>query len=456
MPESLYEMAKRQFLAAADVLNLPQWMRDRFAEPERVLTVTFPVEMDDGTIRVFKGHRVEHSTVRGPAKGGIRFHNRVNLDEVKSLAAWMTWKCAVVGIPYGGGKGGVEFPPDLHPDPNKTNLPEGQRAITWREKEKISRSYFAAITPIVSTYKDIPAPDVYTTPQDMAWMMDVHSFIKQQNEPGVITGKPLEVGGSQVREVATALGLFYTVQEAAKYKKVEIANSTSAVQGYGNAGWYAAKFLYDAGSKVVAVSDSRGAIYNPNGLDVYKVLEHKKKTGSVINYPEAETIPGDEGNQKVLELEVDILVPAALELVITEKNAPNVKAKIVAEAANGPTTPEADKILHENGVFVIPDILANAGGVTVSYLEWVQALQRLWWDYEDVDRMLKKIITKAFWDTVERYEKYNIDPRTAAMVLAVERVKKAIELRGIFPGGFLGIPEKREEEMKKIKENYMF
>ncbi|MEO0146171.1 MAG: Glu/Leu/Phe/Val dehydrogenase [candidate division WOR-3 bacterium] len=452
MPEeSLYQMAQRQFMEAAKIMDLPQWIRDKFAEPERQLTVTFPVEMDDGTIRIFKGHRVEHTTIPGPAKGGIRFHNRVDLDEVKSLAAWMTWKCGVVGIPYGGGKGGVEFPQDLHPDPGKKDL-KGQRAITWREKEKIARAYFAAITPLVGVDKDIPAPDVYTTPQDMAWMMDVHSFIKGYPEPGVITGKPLEIGGSQVREVATALGMFYTIEEAAKYRKITLASSTSAVQGYGNAGWFAAKFLYDAGSKVIAVSDSKGGILNKKGLDVYKVKEHKDNTGSVVGFPGADSIT----NEEILELEVDILAPSALERVITEENAPKIKAKIIAEAANGPTTPEADKILHDKGVFVIPDILANAGGVTVSYLEWVQARFRYWWKYEEVDRMLSDIIRKAFWDTVEKYERYKVDPRTAAMILSIGRVVKALELRGIFPGGFLGIPSKREEEMKMFKERHMF
>jgi len=449
--ESLYQMAQRQFFKAVEVLNLPQWIRDKFAEPERQLTVNFPVEMDDGTIRIFRGHRVEHTTIPGPAKGGIRFHNRVDLDEVKSLAAWMTWKCSVVGIPYGGGKGGVEFPPDLHPDPRE-KPGKGQRSVTYREKEKIARAYFAAITPMVGVDKDIPAPDVYTTPQDMVWMMDTHSFIMGYPEPGVITGKPLEIGGSQVRGVATSLGLFYVLEEAAKYRKLSIASSTSAVQGFGNVGWFTAKFLHDAGSRVIAVSDVHGGIMNKKGLDVQKVKEHMNKTGTVSDYPDADRIT----NEELLELEVDILAPCAIERVITEKNAPKIKAKLIPEGANGPTTIEADKILHENGVFVIPDILANSGGVTVSYLEWVQARFRYWWKYEEVDKMLSEIIRKAFWDTVEKYEKHKVDPRTAALVLSVGRVVKALELRGIFPGGFLGIPSKREEEMKMFKERHVF
>jgi glutamate dehydrogenase/leucine dehydrogenase len=449
--ESLYQMAQRQFFKAVDVLNLPQWIRDKFAEPERVITVTFPVEMDDGSIRIFKGHRAEHTTVTGPAKGGIRFHNQVNLDEVKSLAAWMTWKCNVVGIPYGGGKGGVEFPPDLHPDPRE-KPGKGQRSVTYREKEKICRAFFAAINPLIGVDKDIPAPDVYTTPQDMVWMMDTHSFIKGYPEPGVITGKPLEMGGSQVREVSTSLGLFYTLEEAAKYRNLSIASSVSAVQGFGNVGSYTAKFLSDAGSKVIAVSDVHGGILNKKGLDIQKVKEHMMKTGTVSDYPDADKI----SNEELLELDVDILAPCAIERVITEKNAPKIKAKIIAEGANGPTTPEADEILHDKGVFVIPDILANAGGVTVSYLEWVQARFRYWWKYEEVDRMLSDIMRRSFWDTVEKYEKYKVDPRTAAMILSVGRVVKALELRGIFPGGFLGIPSKREEEMKMFKERHVF
>jgi glutamate dehydrogenase/leucine dehydrogenase len=409
-----HEMALENFDKAAAALDLDPNMGCRLKYPERELTVHFPVKMRDGSVRVFEGFRVQHSTARGPAKGGIRFHPDTNLDEVRALATWMTWKCAVVGIPYGGGKGGVTCNP---------------KELDKHELEGLTRRFTSEISIIIGPEKDIPAPDVYTTPQTMAWIMDTYSMTKGYCVPGIVTGKPLELGGSLGRNEATARGTIYTVEEACRKLGINIAKSTSVVQGFGNAGAIAAGFLQELNSKVIAVSDSRGGIINRDGLDIPKVVEYKAKTGSVVGYPGADSISNDD----LLQLDCDILIPAALENVITKDNANKVKAKIIGEAANGPTTPKADEILHSNGVFVIPDILANAGGVTVSYFEWVQNVQHLFWNEDDVNERLKTIMVKSFNDVVKMSKDKGVHMRLAANMLAISRVAKALELRGIYP-----------------------
>ncbi len=415
-----WENALKQLDKAAKAMNLNPGYHQILATPKRVLEIQLPIKMDDGTIKVFTGWRVQHNDARGPCKGGIRYHPNTDLDEVKALAMWMTWKTAVVDIPYGGAKGGIRV------DPHK---------LSPGELERLSRRYIYAISPIVGINKDIPAPDVYTNPQIMAWMMDTYSALVGYNEPGVITGKPLEVGGSEGREEATARGLQYVTEEAVRVLGIDPTRATAAVQGYGNAGYFSAKFMKELGMKVVAVSDSKGAIYNPDGLDPEAVLEHKKKTGSVKNFPGAQNLNPDpiKANQELLELDVDVLIPAAIENVITKENADNIEAKLVVEAANGPTTPEADDILHERGIIVVPDILANAGGVTVSYFEWIQARTREWWTVDTVRNKLRAIMSKSFRDVYNIRNEMNVDMRTAALILAIKRVVRALEIRGIWP-----------------------
>jgi len=410
-----FEMALRNFEESADVIDLPENLRARMRYPERELTVNFPVKMRDGRIQVFRGYRVQHNTARGPAKGGIRYHPDVTIDEVRALASWMTWKCAVVGIPFGGGKGGVACNP---------------KEMDMNELENLTRRYATEISILIGPERDIPAPDVYTNPQVMAWIMDTYSMAKGYSIPGVVTGKPLSIGGSRGRGEATARGVVYVVQEAADYLKMGLSKATVAVQGFGNAGSIASRLLYeDTGAKVVAVSDSRGGIYNSNGLDIPKVIEYKAKTGSVIEFPESEPI----SNADLLTLDVDVLIPAALENVITEANAAKVRAKVVAEAANGPTTPKADVILQSNGVFLLPDILANAGGVTVSYFEWVQDNYSFFWKEKDVNERLREVMVGAFKSVLAASKEYNVTMRRAAYVVAVGRVAEAISVRGIFP-----------------------
>ncbi len=371
--------------------------------------------MDDGSIKVFQGYRVQHNNARGPFKGGIRYHPNVTIDEVRALAMWMSWKTAVVDLPYGGAKGGIAV--------NPKELSEG-------EIERLTRRYTVAIAPIIGPYIDIPAPDVYTGPQHMAWILDTYSQLVGRFEPAIVTGKPVELGGSLGRKQATGRGTAIAAVEAAKALNIPIKNATVAVQGYGNVGFYAAAVINELyGAKVVAVSDSKGGIYNSDGLNPQKVLEHKKKTGSVVGFPGAREIT----NEELLTLNVDILIPAALEGVITEKNANEVKAKVVAEGANGPTTPEADKILFEKGILVVPDILANAGGVTVSYFEWVQNLMRVQWTEEEVNMKLHDKIVKAFNEVYKIHKEKNVDMRTAAMMLAVQRVADAVKKRGLWP-----------------------
>ncbi len=404
-----FSIAQEQFLKAAELMNLKEETKEYLLEPKRIIQVRFPVKMDDGSVRIFKGFRVQHNDARGPSKGGIRFHPNVSLSEVKALATWMTWKCAVAGIPYGGGKGGVIVNP---------------KELSQSELERLSRAYIKAIAKFVGPNIDVPAPDVYTNPQVMAWMLDEYEKMLGKHAPNLITGKPIELGGSLGRGLATSQGGFYVIQEMEKTlnKKFE----TFAIQGLGNVGGGLAKLLFDAGYKVVALSDSKGAIYSKDGLNVDAVFEHKKKTGSVVGFEGAESISNDE----LLELDVDVLVPAALEGQIRADNVDRIKADYIVELANGPTTPEADKKLYENGKFLVPDILANSGGVTVSYLEWVQNNYKFYWSEEEVNKRLKEIITGAFREVYKIHEEKKVDMRTAAYILAIGRVAKAQELRG--------------------------
>ena len=409
-----FEIAVKQLERAAQYMDISDEALEFLKRPQRILEVSIPVEMDDGSVKVFTGFRVQYNWARGPTKGGIRWHPDETLSTVKALAAWMTWKCAVVDIPYGGGKGGVICNP---------------KEMSDREKERLARGYIRAIYDIISPYTDIPAPDVYTNPQIMAWMMDEYEMLARRKTPafGIITGKPPSVGGIVARMDATARGASFAVREAAKALGMDLKGKTIAIQGYGNAGYYMAKIMTeDYGMKVVAVSDSKGGIYNPDGLNADEVLAWKKKTGSVKDFPGATNIT----NEELLELDVDVLAPAAIEEVITKKNADNIKAKIVAELANGPTTPEADEILHEKGILVIPDFLCNAGGVTVSYFEWVQNINGFYWTVEETRKRLDDKMTKAFWDVYNTHKEKNIPMRDAAYVVAVSRVYQAMKDRG--------------------------
>jgi glutamate dehydrogenase (NAD(P)+) len=407
-----FEIAQTQLNTAAKMLHLEPGIHAIIREPMRELHVSIPVRMDDGHTEVFKGFRVQHNNARGPCKGGIRFHPDETIDTVRALAAWMTWKCAVVDIPFGGGKGGVICNP---------------KAMSNCELERLSRGYIDAVWEFIGPDRDIPAPDVYTNLQIMAWMMDEYSKLKGCNSPGVITGKPIALGGSLGRGDATARGALYTIVEAAKHLNIDLHEATVVIQGYGNAGSNIAILMNDiVGAKIVAVSDSKGGIYSKQGLNPRKVLEHKMETDSVINFPQAENISNDE----LLELGVDILCPAALENTITHKNAAKIKAKIVAELANGPTTPQADEILYNNGVFVIPDFLCNAGGVTVSYFEWVQNASNYYWEEEEIHQKLNTKMSKAFRTVLSESLERKLNMRVAAYLVAVARVAEAMRLRG--------------------------
>jgi glutamate dehydrogenase (NAD(P)+) len=407
-----FAIAQRQFDTAATILNLDPRLRAVLREPVRELHVSLPIRMDDGDVKVFKGFRVQYNDARGPSKGGIRFHPDETIDTVRALAAWMTWKTAVMDLPLGGGKGGVICNPKL---------------LSERELERLSRSYIDAIAWIMGPERDIPAPDVYTTPRIMGWMMDEYSKLSGHTTPGAITGKPLSVWGSLGRDDATARGTWYTVREAAKVLGIDLSKARVAIQGFGNAGTFAATLGRDLfGCQLVAVSDSQGGVYNPNGLHYDGVSEHKASTGSVVGFPGGEPI----SNADILEADAEILIPAALENQITLENAPKIKARIVAEAANGPTTPEADAVLHERGVFVIPDFLCNAGGVTVSYFEWVQNQRGMPWELEDVHRRLDRKMTRAFGEVLASSRQHNVDMRTGAYCVAVARVAEATRARG--------------------------
>jgi glutamate dehydrogenase (NAD(P)+) len=409
-----WHVAQQQFDLAADRLNLDPGLRRVLREPRRELTVHFPVKMDDGQVRVFTGFRVQHNLGRGPAKGGIRYHQDVDLDEVKALAMWMTWKCAVVAIPYGGGKGGVIVDP---------------KELSMKELEALTRRFTTEIEVLIGPERDIPAPDVNTNAQVMAWMMDTYSMHQGYTVPGVVTGKPISLGGSEGRNEATARGTIYCIIEAAEHLGLPLAGARVVVQGFGNAGSIAARLIAAEGATVIAVSDSVGAVHNPDGLDVDRVIAWKGEHGTVRGFPGAREVT----NEELLELECEILIPAALENQITARNAPKIKARIVAEAANGPTTPEADTILYERGIFLIPDILCNAGGVTVSYFEWVQDLNRDHWSEEIVNAKLKEIMVKAFHEVLETDLREEGNMRLAAYLVAVRRVAEATAMRGLYP-----------------------
>lgn len=409
-----YEAAMQNFDLAANMLNLDPDVQAIIKYPERILHVSLPVRLDDGHVHRFEGYRVQHSTARGPAKGGIRFHPNVTLDEVKALATWMTWKCAVVNIPFGGGKGGVTC--------NPKDMSQG-------ELERMTRRYAASILPLIGPEQDIPAPDVYTNSQTMAWIMDTYSMTKGYPIPGVVTGKPLPLGGSLGRNEATGRGVYYTTLSAAEHLKIPIKGARVVVQGFGNAGSIAAQLLHGAEACVIAVSDSRGCIFNKKGLDVPKLIAYKEKTGQVLGFPGAEEIRPDE----LLALECEVLIPAALENAIDGDNARMVKAKIVGEAANGPVTPEGDTVLEDKGIFLIPDILCNAGGVTVSYFEWVQDEQHLFWEAADVYNRLERVMKTSFNEVLNIRLERKVSMRVAANMLGVGRVAEAVKLRGLYP-----------------------
>ena len=412
--KNAYDAAMENFDLAADALELDDDVRSMIKYPERVLTVVLPVRMDNGKIHCFEGFRVQHSTARGPAKGGIRYHPNVTVYEVKALATWMTWKCAVVNIPFGGGKGGVTCNP---------------KEMSQLEIERLTRRYTSAILPLIGPAQDIPAPDVYTNSQVMAWIMDTYSMTKGYPIPGVVTGKPIALGGSLGRNEATGRGVFNTIELACEHLRIPIKGAKVVVQGFGNAGSVAAHLLDSNQAYVVAVSDSRGCVYNRDGLDIPKLMLHKERTGSVIGFPASESITPEQ----LLSSECDILVPAALENVVHGENAPSIHAKIIAEAANGPLTPEADRILEAKGVFIIPDILCNAGGVTVSYFEWVQDEQHLFWEAQDVYNRLERVMKTSFNDVLKIHLVRKVGMRTAANMLGISRVAEATTLRGLYP-----------------------
>jgi glutamate dehydrogenase/leucine dehydrogenase len=409
-----YDVALENFDSAADAMDLSGDIREMIKYPERILTVTVPVRMDNGRIHRFEGFRVQHSMVRGPAKGGIRYHPQVTLDEVKALATWMTWKCAVVNIPFGGAKGGITCDPK-HMSPG--------------ELERMTRRYTSAILPLIGPERDIPAPDVYTNSQTMAWIMDTYSMTKGYPIPGVVTGKPISLGGSLGRNEATGRGVFNTIECACEHLRMPLKGARVAVQGFGNAGSIAAQLLHSAGAKVIAVSDSAGCVYNKNGLNIPELIHMKALCGHVEGFPESEPIIPAE----LLALDCDILVPAALENTVREDNAATLRVKIVAEAANGPLTPAADRILQDKGVFIIPDILCNAGGVTVSYFEWVQDEQHLFWEAQDVYNRLERVMKTSFRDVVKIHTERKVPMRIAANMLGIGRVAEAVQLRAIYP-----------------------
>jgi len=412
----IYENAQKQFLKAAEIMNLDSNVGNFLLWPQRILEVHFPVVMDDGRVEMFEGYRVHHNTAKGPAKGGIRYHPDTNLDEVASLAFWMTWKCAVLNLPYGGAKGGVKV------DVSK---------LSERELERLSRRFFSEIQMMVGPQKDIPAPDVNTNAKIMAWYMDTYSMNVGYTSLGVVTGKPIDLGGSEGRPEATGRGVSITTNEACKVIGKDITKARIAIQGFGNVGSYTAKILNEEfGAKIVAISDISGGIYNENGFDVNELIAYRDSNKGVIaGYPKGTPIT----NEELLELDVDILIPAALENAITEKNADKIKAKVIIEAANGPTTPAAEEMLLKKGVLIVPDILANAGGVTVSYFEWVQDLQTFFWDIDDIRKKLTKMMVNAFAEVYKTKEKYNTDMRTAAYIVAISRVANAVKERGYYP-----------------------
>ena len=412
--DSIFGAMLQEFDIAARILNLEPGIWKILTAPKRQIIVSCPIQMDNGEIEVFTGYRVQYNITLGPAKGGIRYHPGVTLDEVKALAAWMTWKTAVVNVPFGGAKGGIICDP---------------KRMSKSELERMTRRFASEILPIIGPDQDIPAPDVYTDSQTMAWIMDTYSMMVGHTVPGVVTGKPISIGGSLGRAEATAQGLVYVVEEACKVKKISLRGATVAIQGFGNAGATAARLLADKKAKIIALSDTRGGVTNSRGIDPIKAIRYKERSGTVVGMPGASRVSNDD----LLTMKCDILVPAALENVITLQNAEAVKARIVAEAANGPTTPHADEILARRGITVLPDILANAGGVTVSYFEWVQNQEGLLWDSDEVNVRLQRIMSRAFHDMLEAMRKHHVPPRAAAMSVAVGRVAEATLVRGLFP-----------------------
>ena len=408
------EVAQEQFNQAAERLRLDPGIAAILREPERELIVHFPVKMDDGSTKVFDGYRVQHSTARGPAKGGIRFHPAVNRDEVTALAMWMTWKCAVVGLPFGGAKGGVTCDP---------------KTMSIHELERLTRRFTSEISIILGPEKDIPAPDVNTSAKTMAWMMDTYSMNVGHAVPAVVTGKPISIGGSLGRNAATGRGVAFVAREAADHLGFDLARSSAAIQGFGNVGTWTARILRNMGCRIVAVSDSVGGIYQPDGIDIDRAIRYKHENGSLKGMRDVDQVTGEE----LLELPCNILVPAAIENQITRHNADQVKARLVVEGANGPTTPEADRILDGRGIVLVPDIVANAGGVTVSYFEWVQDIQYFFWSEEDINQKLEKIMVKSFDDVFHYAEAQKVPMRLAANMLAISRVAEALADRGIFP-----------------------
>ncbi len=409
-----FMMAQQQFDTIAERMRLDDGMRQILRSPARELTINFPVIMDDGSTQVFTGYRVQHNVVRGPAKGGIRYSPYVTLNEVRALAMWMTWKCAVVNLPFGGAKGGVCC---------------DTKALSWQEIERLTRRYTTEISILIGPTSDIPAPDMYTDARVMAWIMDTYSMHKGYSVPGVVTGKPLSVGGSHGRQEATGRGCVFTIINAAKHLGLDLADATVVVQGFGNAGSVVARLLEEAGCRLIAVSDSKGGVHNPRGLHASEILACKRDSGSVSDFQAGERLTNDE----LLKLPCDILVPAALENQITERNAPMVQAKLIAEAANGPITPAADTILEDRGILIIPDILANAGGVTVSYFEWVQNLQEFRWKEAQVNQQLQEVMDDSFAQVLALAEREHISLRLAAYMLGVGRVVQATTDRGIYP-----------------------
>src|ERR1700693_2133843 len=409
-----FRIAQIQFDMAAEFLKLDSGLRQILRTPKRVLEVSLPTKMDNGQVKVFTGYRVQHNVSRGPGKGGIRFHPNVTLDEVKALAAWMTWKTATVNVPFGGAKGGVICDP---------------KRMSKSELERMTRRYASEILPIIGPSQDIPAPDVYTDAQTLAWIMDTYAMTVGHSAHGVVTGKPVSIGGSEGRLEATARGLVYVVEEACKLKKISLRGATVAIQGFGNAAATAARLFAEKKAKIIALSDTRGGVTNSRGIDPIKAIRYKERSGTVVGMPGASRISNDD----LLTMKCDILVPSALENVITLNNAEAVKARIVAEAANGPTTPHADEILARKGITMIPDILANAGGVTVSYFEWVQDLQSFFWSESEVNAKLEMVMRRAFHEVHEMARKHRTHMRTGAYVLAVGRVADATLVRGLFP-----------------------
>ncbi len=410
-----YETAMTQYQRAVHYLDLNDDLIEYMRYPRREFTVNFPVRRDDGTLEMFTGYRVHHSTVLGPSKGGIRYSLRVDLDEVRALAMWMTWKCALMSLPYGGAKGGVIVDP---------------KSMSLDEIERLTRRYASELIPIISPQADIPAPDMGTTPQIMAWIMDTYSMTAGYSVPAIVTGKPIGVGGSEGRNVATGRGVIICMMEALKrHSDLDAKDTTLVIQGFGNVGLNAADYAYEHGFKVVAVSDVSGGIYNPNGLDIPIIRDYVNQYGGLQGFPGVDALT----NAELLELPCDVLIPAALEGQITRHNADRIQAQYIIEAANGPTTPEADDILNDRGVILVPDILANSGGVVVSYFEWVQDLQSFFWDEEEVYRQLRRIMVKGYDVTLRTAEEYSVSLRTAAQLAAIRRVADAIKTRGFYP-----------------------